>query len=98
MPGLGERLLESMQEFQAHLRGEIRGPETTYRVPPETDIRELRARPRLSQAKFAALFGFSARAVQDGEQGCRRPEAPVRAYLAVIGRDPKPAIRALQAA
>jgi putative transcriptional regulator len=87
-----------MEEFRAHLRGEIRLSEATYHVPPETDVKELRTRLELSQAQFAALFGFSVRAVQDWEQGRRRPEAPIRAYLAVIGRDPTAVIRALQAA
>src|SRR3954471_14832749 len=34
---LGERLLDSMKELQAHLRGEIKLSETVYHVPPETD-------------------------------------------------------------
>jgi len=42
-------------------------------------------------------LGTSA-ALQDWEQGRRRPEIPVRAYLAVIQRDPQAVIRALRAA
>ena len=95
---LGNRLLDSMKELQAHLRGEIKLSETVYHVPPETDVRALREMLGLSQSDFAALFGFNVRSLQDWEQGRRRPEIPIRAYLAVIQRDPQAVIRALRAA
>ena len=95
---LGDRLLDSMKELQAHLRGQIKLSETIYHVPPETDVRALRETLGLSQAGFAALFGFNVRSLQDWEQGRRRPEIPIRAYLAVIQRDPQAVIRALRAA
>jgi len=95
---LGERLLDSMKELQAHLRGKIKLSETVYHVPPETDVRALRETLGLSQSDFAALFGFNVRSLQDWEQGRRRPEIPIRAYLAVIQRDPEAVIRALRAA
>ena len=94
---LGERLLDSMKELRAHLRGEIRLSETVYHVPPDTDVRALREAVGLSQSDFAALFGFNVRSLQDWEQGRRRPEIPIRAYLAVIQRDPQAVIRALRA-
>ena len=94
---LGNRLLDSMKELQAHLRGEIKLSETVYHVPPETDVRALRETLGLSQSDFAALFGFNVRSLQDWEQGRRRPEIPIRAYLAVIQRDPQAVIRALRA-
>lgn len=97
-PRLGERLLEGLKELQAHLRGEIRLSGTVYNVPPETDVRALREGLGLSQSEFAALFGFNVRSVQDWEQGRRRPEIPIRAYLAVIRQDPQAVIRALRAA
>ena len=95
---LGERLLDAMKELQVHLRGEIKLSETVYHVPPETDVRKLRETLGLSQSDFAALFGFNVRSLQDWEQGRRRPEIPIRAYLAVIQRDPQAVIRALRAA
>src|SRR5215831_11947256 len=95
---LGNRLLDSMKELQAHLRGEIKLSETVYHVPPETDVRALRETLGLSQSDFAALFGFNVRSLQDWEQGRRRPEIPIRAYLAVIQREPQAVIRALRAA
>ena len=95
---LGNRLIGSMKELQAHLRGQIKLSETVYHVPPETDVRALRETLGLSQSDFAALFGFNVRSLQDWEQGRRRPEIPIRAYLAVIQRDPQAVIRALRAA
>jgi putative transcriptional regulator len=95
---LGERLLDSMKELRAHLRGEIQLSETVYHVPPETDVRALREKLGLSQSDFAALFGFNVRSLQDWEQGRREPEIPIRAYLAVIQREPEAVIRALRAA
>ncbi len=95
---LGERLLDSMKELRAHLRGETQLSETVYHVPPETDVRALREKLGLSQSDFAALFGFNVRSLQDWEQGRRRPEIPIRAYLAVIQRDPRAVIRALRVA
>jgi len=95
---LGERLLDSMTELRAHLRSEIQLSETVYHVPPETDVRALRKTLGLSQSDFAALFGFNVRSLQDWEQGRRRPEISIRAYLAVIQRDPQAVIRALRAA
>ena len=95
---LGGRLLDSMTELRAHLRGEIQLSETLYHVPPETDVRVLRETLGLSQSDFAALFGFNLRSLQDWEQGRRRPEIPIRAYLAVIQRVPQAVIRALRAA
>src|SRR5579871_3338374 len=91
---LGTRLLDSMKELRAHLRGEIQLSETVYHLPPKTDVKALRQKLGLSQSDFAALFGFNLRSLQDWEQGRRRPEIPIRAYLAVIQRDPRAAIRA----
>ena len=95
---LGERLLDSMKELRAHLRGEIQLSETVYHVPPETDVKALREQLGLSQSDFAALFGFNVRSLQDWEQRRRQPEIPIRAYLAVIQREPEAVIRALRAA
>lgn len=95
---LGNRLFDSMKELQAHLRGEIELSETVYHVPPDTDVRAPRETLGLSQSDFAALFGFNVRSLQDWEQGRRQPEIPIRAYLAVIRRDPRAVIRALRAA
>ncbi len=94
---LGERLLDSMKELQAHLRGEIKLSETVYHVPPETDVRALRETLGLSQSNFAALFGFNVRSLQDWEQGRgarRSPSVPTSPSSSVTQRlSPCPACR-----
>lgn len=43
----------------------------------------------LSQAEFAARFGFKPSSVRNWEQGRREPELPARILLAVIEAEPK---------
>ncbi|HEY1962131.1 MAG TPA: hypothetical protein VGG69_06925 [Rhizomicrobium sp.] len=62
------------------------------------DVALLRRRLRLSQGAFADLFGIPLGTVKDWEQGRRRPDAPARAYLRVIARDPDAVRQALKIA
>ena len=66
--------------------------------PPDfVDVRAVRARLGLSQAAFAARFGFRLRTVQEWEQGRRRPEGPARTLLKLIDRAPEVVDRLLAA-
>jgi DNA-binding transcriptional regulator YiaG len=61
------------------------------RVDPtsdEVDVVAIRARTGLSQRAFAERFGLELRAVQDWEQGRRKPTRSVASYLKVIDRAP----------
>jgi putative transcriptional regulator len=73
---------------------------TGYRVhiPAEIDVKRIRSKLGLTQAQFAARFGFSVNTLRHWEQGKRQPEGPTRAYLVVIARTPKAVERALRAA
>ena len=62
------------------------------------DLAALRRRLRLSQGAFAALFGIPLATIKDWEQGRRSPDAPARAYLRVIARNPGAVRKALEAA
>jgi putative transcriptional regulator len=62
------------------------------------DVSSVRRRLRLSQGAFADLFGIPLGTVKDWEQGRRAPDAPARAYLRVIARDPDAVRRALKTA
>ena len=62
------------------------------------DVAAVRRRLRLSQGAFAQLFGIPLATVKDWEQGRRSPDAPARAYLQVIAKDPGAVRRALAAA
>ena len=54
-----------------------------------------RKRLGLSQARFAARFGFALDAVRNWEQGRRQPDVAARAFLMVIDREPDAVTRAL---
>jgi putative transcriptional regulator len=67
-------------------------------VKDTIDVAAVRRRLRLSQGAFATLFGIPLATLKDWEQGRRQPDAPARAYLRVIARDPKAVRRALATA
>ncbi len=50
--------------------------------------KRLRDRLGLTQEEFAARYRIPVGTLRDWEQGRKRPDAPARAYLAVIDRDP----------
>ncbi|GAB6391702.1 MAG: transcriptional Regulator, XRE family [Treponematales bacterium] len=91
----GSRIIESMKEAVAISRGEL--PETSYRVhiPPKVDVKAIREHMGLSQAAFANRFGLSVYALQNWEQGKRRPDPAARAYLKVIEKSPQVVAEAL---
>lgn len=68
------------------------------RVPAEVDVKAIRRRMGLTQAAFAARFGFTLSAVREWEQWRRRPEASARVLLKVIEREPEAVERALAGA
>ena len=65
--------------------------------PRLPDVRAIRRKLRLSQAKFAKRFGFSVRTVQEWEQGRAIPDRPARILLRVIEKSPKAVERAVAA-
>ena len=64
----------------------------------EVDVVAIRARTGLSQRAFAARFGLDSRAVQDWEQGRRKPTRSVASYLRVIDKAPDVVAAALEEA
>ena len=94
MTKAGERILGSIRNARRYARGETAEGFVAH-VPDEVDVGALRAQMGLSQAAFAARFGFSLDAVQNWEQGRRRPEGAARALLRVIEREPEAVQRAL---
>jgi putative transcriptional regulator len=96
MSAAGEKILGSIREARAILRGESKG-EMVVHVPPEFDVKALRRQLGMSQSRFARSFGFGLAAVQSWEQGRRRPEGPARVLLKVIEHEPDAVRRALAA-
>jgi len=71
------------------------------RVDPRSgavDVVAIRARIGLSQRAFADRFGLDPRAVQDWEQGRRKPTRSVASYLRVIDKAPDVVAAALEEA
>jgi putative transcriptional regulator len=84
---LFDELLASVREGGAILRGARRAARTTRFAEP--DVRLLRARHGLTQAKFAALMGISVATLRNWEQGRRRPEGSAKVLLRVVARHPE---------
>lgn len=56
------------------------------RIP---NVKRLREKLDMTQEAFAAAYRIPVGTLGDWEQGRKRPDAPARAYLAVIARNPK---------
>ena len=96
-PG-GRVLVESAQQIARHMRGEIRLPMKVVRVAPDVDVRAIREGQGLTREQFAERYGLQVRAIQEWEQGRRKPESAVRAYMLVIENQPGAVRKALAAA
>jgi putative transcriptional regulator len=95
---VGSELIQGMENAVAHARGRKRAERETIirvHVPAQVNVGAIRRKLGMSQAAFAARFGFSIKNVQNWEQGSRQPEGPARAYLHVINRNPKAVQKAL---
>jgi putative transcriptional regulator len=57
-------------------------------------LREMRSELQLTQEQFALRFGFDLDTLQNWEQGRRKPDRAISAYLRVIAVDPAAAARA----
>jgi putative transcriptional regulator len=93
---VADELVEAMREAVAIAQGEVE-PAATHRfpMPLDVDVRAVRAGTGLSRAEFARRFALDPRALQDWEQGRRRPDRAARAYLTVIARRPEAVAEAL---
>jgi putative transcriptional regulator len=60
-----------------------------------SQVRMVRLRLDLTQAAFARRFHVPLGTIRDWEQGRRTPDAPARALLKIIDREPEAAARAL---
>jgi putative transcriptional regulator len=92
---MGKRLIAAMKEVVDHVEGRTALPMRYVEVPEDVDVRAIRAKLGLSQAEFSRRYAVSPRSLQEWEQGRRRPESAVRAYLTVIDRNPEAVENAL---
>ena len=97
-PSAGSRIIASLLEAVDWAEGgDVPVRLTTVEVPT-TDVRATRKRLGLSQAEFAARFGFQPATLRNWEQGRTRPDGPARVLLAVIARHPEAVEDALRVA
>jgi putative transcriptional regulator len=62
------------------------------RIP---NVKKLRQSLGMTQGEFATAYRIPVGTLRDWEQGRKRPDAPARAYLMVIARNPKAVARLL---
>lgn len=95
-PTEAEIEVHASEDGDAWTNDELAGAEAVWPSPSSTEVRALRHRLGLSQVRFARRFGFSVDAVQQYEQGRRKPTGAAAALLRVIGADPDAVARALR--
>jgi putative transcriptional regulator len=88
-----EDMMRGLKEVEAYMNGT--GVGYRVHVPEGVDVKEIRGRLKMTQAKFSEAFGFSLDAVKHWEGGRRQPEVATRAYLTVIAKEPAAVMRAL---
>lgn len=87
----GRRLIRSVKQAIAWAGGEdvpVRVTMVSLERVPVIDVRSVRQKLGLSQARFATRFGFTAATVRNWEQGRTQPDSPARVLLAVIAHHP----------
>jgi putative transcriptional regulator len=90
-----DKIKAGLEDAIAYAQGDhSRGKTRQVRVD-SVDVSALRARLKMSQDRFAAMFGINAATLRNWEQGRRRPEGPARVLLYVIERNPKAVLDAL---
>ncbi|WP_165072942.1 MULTISPECIES: helix-turn-helix domain-containing protein [unclassified Desulfovibrio] len=90
MSEVGQKIIEGLESALEIAQG--KADPSTYRAHTirveNVDIRAIRRRMGLSQTMFAEQFGFSVSTLRNWEQGKRKPDPAVRAYLRVIEKAP----------
>lgn len=85
----GQEIIGSLKEAIRWAKGEQVSARVSAVPVPKVDVRQVRRRLKLSQAQFAARFGFAPASVKNWEQGRTRPDGPARVLLAVIAKHPE---------
>ena len=91
-----EQMMDGLNDVEAFLAGKQEGFKT--HVPQDVDVKAIRTRLGMTQAKFSGVFGFSLDAIKHWEGGRRNPEASARTLLTVIDKNPAAVLTALNPA
>lgn len=99
MSKVSESILKGAQEALLYARGQKKGArQHKVEVPNVVDVLAIRKKLHMSRTQFANHYGFNVRTLEKWEQGKRKPDSAVRAYLMVINKNPKAVESALHAA
>jgi putative transcriptional regulator len=90
---LFNELIDSVQEAAAIYRGEKK-PSRQFQFSA-LDVKAIREKTGLSQARFAVVMGVSVRTLQNWEQGHRTPRGPAVSLLRIVDHDPEAALKAI---
>jgi len=88
-----DRLMDGLNGVEAFLAGKREG--FKVHVPQEVDVKAIRNRLGMTQARFSDTFGFSLNAIKHWEGGRRSPEASARTLLTLIDKNPVAVLTAL---
>ena len=88
-----KQMMDGLADVEAFLAGKQEGFKA--HLPQEVDVKAIRSRLGMTQARFSATFGFSLDAIKHWEGGRRTPEAPARTLLTVIDKNPAAVLLAL---
>lgn len=93
---VASEFIEAMREAAAISAGTMKPARvTTFKPSIALDIKIIRIGMGLTRAEFARKYDLDARALQDWEQGRRKPDRAARAYLKVIAHQPRAVEKAL---
>ncbi|WP_289028947.1 NadS family protein [uncultured Paraglaciecola sp.] len=86
-------LLASVEQADSIIEGKAQPSRVTEFAEPQ--VKAIRDKTGLTQARFAYVVGVSKRTLENWEQGRRHPTGPARALLKVLDADPEYALKAL---
>jgi putative transcriptional regulator len=91
-----DKIAAGLNEAIAIARGEAKP--ARLHIPAEMNVRSVRAKTKLSQAVFAATYGFTTDQIKAWEQGRASPMGGNRGYLIAIDKDHQTIAKILSAA
>ena len=89
---------ESLQRARAQVASYQAGERDGFVVHEPVDVKALRKRMAMTQVQFAQTYHLPVGTLRDWEQARRQPDAPARALLTIIERDPVAAEKLLAGA
>ncbi len=81
-----ESMMRGLAEAKAFVED---GAREGFVVHAPVDVKAVRAKTKLSQAKFAETYRVSVKALKEWEQGRRSPDRSTQTLLTIIDREPQ---------